>query len=46
MLVLMLMLIVGIGHLLVTTRNHNQKVADLGAEESREIGTYKSPISE
>jgi hypothetical protein len=32
------------GHLLVTTRQHKVKVADMGAVESREIGTYPSLV--
>jgi hypothetical protein len=41
----------GVGHLLVTTRQHKVKVADMEAIESREIGTsffpqiYPFPIS-
>jgi len=33
------------GHLLVTTREHKVKVADMGAVESREMGKFFSPFS-
>ena len=39
------MLISRAGHLLVTTRNHKVKVADMEAQESREIGTFPKTAS-
>lgn len=39
------MLTSGAGHLLVTTRNHKVKVADMEVQESREIGELYEMVS-
>ncbi|TGO65316.1 hypothetical protein BCON_0003g01120 [Botryotinia convoluta] len=33
------------GHLLVTTRNHNEKLSDVSEEEARELGEWLPRLS-